>query len=86
MKNEERILKAIANKRRLSILRYLANKREETVGKLAALNKISLASTSRHLSILVGADLVDREQKGLEMYYHLNPVTHRLLDKLRTIC
>ncbi|MFH1867179.1 MAG: helix-turn-helix domain-containing protein [Patescibacteria group bacterium] len=61
MKNEERVLKAIANKRRLSILRHLANKRQETVGELAALNKISMASTSRHLSILAGADLIDRE-------------------------
>ncbi|MFA4936869.1 MAG: metalloregulator ArsR/SmtB family transcription factor [Patescibacteria group bacterium] len=85
MKNEERVLKAIANKRRLSILRHLANKHQETVGALAALNKISMASTSRHLSILAGADLVDREQKGLEMYYQLSSRGHRLINKLWTI-
>ena len=52
IKELERILKALANKRRLSILIYLKRHPEATVGEIASSIRLSLTSTSKHLSIL----------------------------------
>ena len=85
MRNMERTLKALANNRRLLILRHLAKVGSATVGELAGLNRIAMGSTSRHLSILKGVELIDQEQKSVEMYYHLTADGRRLLNKLLTI-
>jgi DNA-binding transcriptional ArsR family regulator len=68
-KELEKILKALANKRRLAILRYLKKKGEASVGDIADAINLSLKSTSRHLAVLFSADLVDRQQRSLEVYY-----------------
>lgn len=85
VRNMERVLKALANKRRLAILHHLVKNRSATVGELAALNRIAMGSTSRHLSILKGVDLVDQEQKSVEIYYRLTVDGERLIQKLTTI-
>lgn len=72
MKNLERILKALANKRRLAILAYLKKNKEASVSDIADGIQLSLKATSKHLSILTTADITDREQRSLQMYYHLN--------------
>ena len=82
MGNIERVLKAIANKRRLAILRHLDKNTQATVGELAGLNKISMPATSRHLSILFSVDLVESEQKSLEVYYKLSLSGRRFIHKL----
>ena len=64
-------MKALANKRRLAILRYLKGRKEATVGDIAEEIKLSFKSTSRHLSVLFSSDILEREQKGLEVYYRL---------------
>lgn len=71
MKDLEKTLKALANRRRLAILKYLKRKKEATVGDIAGEIKLSFKSTSRHLGILSGADLVEKEQRSLEVYYRL---------------
>ena len=71
LKNLERVLKALANKRRLSILAYLKKYPEATVGEVASAIHLSIKATSRHFLLLRNADLVDREQRGTEMFYRL---------------
>jgi len=71
LKQAERTLKALANRRRLSILRYLQTHPRATVGELAEAIKLSFKSTSRHLSVLSGADLIEREQRSLNVHYAL---------------
>ena len=71
-KEIERILKALANRRRLAIVRYLRRTREATVGDIADEIKLSFKATSKHLSILFSADIVERDQRSREMYYRLS--------------
>jgi len=73
MKDLERILKAFANKRRLAILEYLKKNKEANVGEIAEEIELSLKSTSRHLAVLSGADIVDREQRSLMVFYKIAP-------------
>lgn len=69
----ERTLKALANRRRLAILGHLKRQPEATVGEIAGAIKLSFKSTSKHLAILATADMVDRDQRSLQMYYRLAP-------------
>lgn len=70
-KEIERNMKALANNRRLAILRLLKHKKAATVGDISEEIKLSLKSTSRHLSVLFSADILEREQKGLQVFYCL---------------
>ncbi len=71
MKDYERMLKALANRRRLTVLRYLRKQKEARVGEIAAVIKLSFKATSRHLQQLSAAGIVERDQRGLEMWYHI---------------
>ena len=73
MKNLERALKALANKRRLEILRAIKKERngELSVGEVAERIGLSFKATSRHLSILTGADILTKEQRGLQVFYQI---------------
>lgn len=73
MKDLERILKALANKRRLAILAYLKKHKEASVGDIAGGIRLSLKATSKHLAILSAVDVLDREQRRLQMFYRLSP-------------
>ena len=74
MKELERILKALANRRRLAILRHLKQNKEAPVAELAHAIKLSFKSTSKHLGVLSAADVVEKEQRSLQMFYRLAPV------------
>jgi len=71
MKNLEKILKALANRRRLAILEYLKNHREAPVGEIAHEISLSFKATSKHLGILAVADIVERDQRNLQVFYRL---------------
>ena len=71
MKDYERMLKAVANRRRLAILRYLGREKEARVGTIAGAINLSFKATSRHLQQLAAADIVERRQRGLEMWYRI---------------
>ena len=75
MKQLEKELKALANQRRLSICKFLKRDREATVGEISDYIKLSFKSTSRHLAILYNAGILNKEQRGLDVYYHL-PSNH----------
>ncbi len=70
-KELEKQLKALANRRRLAILRHLKEHRQAPVGEIADEINLSLKATSKHLGILFAADIVEREQKSLQMFYRL---------------
>ena len=71
-KDLEKILKALANKRRLAILKILKYKKVRAVGEIAKDIKLSLKATSKHLAVLYAVDIVEREQKSLRMLYSLS--------------
>lgn len=75
MKNKEleRVLKALANRRRLAILLNLKRHKRASVGDTAAEINLSFNATSKHLGILYGAGILDREQHGLTMFYSVAP-------------
>ncbi len=71
MKNLEKQLKALANRRRLAILKYLKKVRQASVGEIAGEINLSFKATSKHLNILSTADILEREQVSLSVYYRL---------------
>ena len=44
-----------------------------TAGAIAANFDTARPTVSKHLQILTECELLDREQNGREIYYHLNP-------------
>lgn len=71
MKTYEKILKALANHRRLQIIKFIKDKKQATVGIIASHIKLSFKSTSKHLAVLYGAGIVEKEQKNLSMFYSI---------------
>ena len=86
MKELERLLKALANKRRLEIIQYLKKAKEASVGEIAEAIKLSFKATSKHLNKLAVADIVEKEQRNLQMWYSLTekqkPVARTLIATL----
>ena len=86
MKDLERILKAFANKRRLTILQYLKKNGEASVADIAEEIRLSFKATSKHLSVLAGVDIVDKEQRSVQMFYKIlsqqKPPAKRIIDLL----
>ena len=72
IKELEKILKVLANKRRLAIVALLKKGDKKTVGEVADEIKLSFAATSRNLRILAAVDLVDCEQVAAEVHYFLS--------------
>lgn len=73
MKNLERLLKAVANRRRLAILKYLKRNKEASVAEIAEAIRLSVKATSKHLGVLAGADVVERDQRSLFAFYRIAP-------------
>ena len=71
--------KAVANRRRLAILQYLKKHREAPVGELAEAIRLSFKATSKHLSILSAADIVEKEQRSLMVHYSLAKRQHPVI-------
>lgn len=82
MKDPERILKAMANRRRLAIVRFLRDRHEGSVGEIAEAIRLSFRATSKHLIILTAADIVDKEQRGLQMHYRLSVDKPKLANQI----
>lgn len=72
MKELENTLKALANRRRLYILQFLKIQKEASVQEIARVIKLSFKATFKHVNILFRVDLLDREQRGLHVFYSLN--------------
>jgi DNA-binding transcriptional ArsR family regulator len=68
----ERVLKALANRRRLAIVQYLSNREHASVGNIANEIKLSFKSTSHHLRLLAAADILEKEQTSTSIFYSLH--------------
>lgn len=75
MNNKElvKIFKAIANERRLDILRRVEKNKQLSVGVLSEQMDLSFRSVSKHLAVLTSAGLVEAKQMGLSRYYYISP-------------
>lgn len=71
MKELERTLKALANRRRLIIVQFLTNHQEAAVTDIAEQIPLSVKATSRHLQKLFSADILERRQRDKLVYYSL---------------
>jgi len=71
MKELERTLKALANKRRLEVLKFLKKNKEATVSEISEAIHLSFKATSKHLRVLSSVDLIEGEQRSLNIWYHL---------------
>jgi DNA-binding transcriptional ArsR family regulator len=71
MKELEKQFKALANRRRLAIIRYLKSRHKASVSDIAKEIKLRIKSTSKHLQVLAAVDFVDREQQSLHVFYFL---------------
>lgn len=84
-KELEKILKALANKRRIAILKFIKKSGAASVGDIAEAIKLSFKATSKHLMILFNVDIVEKEQISLTMIYSLPKHHHLLVAKLLSI-
>ncbi len=82
-KESERTYKAVANRRRIAILRHL-HSGGATVGELARAIRLSVKATSKHMQILAASGFVQSEQQGLYVHYSLgaHSETQRILKNL----
>ena len=71
LKDLEKLCKALANRRRLAILKYLNGRTKASVGDIA-----------KHLRILAACDLVEHEQQSLYVFYSLPKHKPALLKQI----
>ena len=76
------ILKAIANERRLKILRILNNEAGKSVSDLSGDIHLSFKATSRHLQKLKDARLVLSEQRNTNQHYSLSKEISSIIKAL----
>lgn len=67
------VFQAIADPTRRAILLLVAAQ-SMTAGAIAANFDTARPTVSKHLQILTECELLEQEQTGREIYYHLNPV------------
>jgi DNA-binding transcriptional ArsR family regulator len=72
------VFQAIADPTRRAILLLVASQ-SMTAGAIAANFETARPTVSKHLQILTECDLLEQEQNGREIFYHLNP------EKMREI-
>ncbi len=78
-------MKALANGRRLAILKYLKKMKEANVGELAGEIKLSFKATSKHLGILYAVGILEKEQRNLTINYRLVRTPHAAVRQILTI-
>lgn len=81
----ERVLKALGNRRRLAIIRYLSQRNNATVTELADTIRLSLTATSKHLAVLKAADIVADEKRSLLVIYSLVSPAHSAVKATLTL-
>jgi DNA-binding transcriptional ArsR family regulator len=79
METRRDVFQAIADPTRRAILVLIASQ-AMTPNALAAHFDSSRQAVSKHIQILTECELVKQEQKGREMYYHLNASKVKEID------
>lgn len=85
LKYLEKILKAMANSRRLAILRYLKFHKEASVGEMANEINLSIKATSKHMGILSALDILEKDQRNLQVFYRISSNKNSLFKHLLSI-
>ena len=80
MRTRRDVFQAIADPTRRAILLLLAS-HAMTPNALAEEFNTSRQAVSRHIQILTECELVKQEQKGREIYYHINAGKMKEVDK-----
>jgi DNA-binding transcriptional ArsR family regulator len=73
------VFQAIADPTRRAILLLVAAQ-SMTAGAIAANFDTARPTVSKHLQILTECELLEQEQTGREIYYHLNPEKLKEID------
>ena len=81
-KELEKVLKALANRRRLAIVTVLKRSSHMPVGDIAEKIKLSFKATSKHLSILASAELIDRGSRDSSCVITLRKIYPLLFETL----
>jgi DNA-binding transcriptional ArsR family regulator len=68
---QERVFKALGNRRRLAIVLLLKKRKLAAVGDIAEAIRLSFKATSKHLGILANANILAKEQQSLQVLYCL---------------
>ena len=84
-KELEKVLKALANKRRIAILKFIKKSGRASVGEIADAIRLSFKATSKHLMLLSNTDILEKEQVSLTMYYFLPKNNHPIASKLLSL-
>ena len=66
------VFQAIADPTRRAILLLLAASQSMTAGAIASNFDTARPTVSKHLQILTECELLEQEQSGREVYYHIN--------------
>jgi ArsR family transcriptional regulator len=74
----EKIFRALANHKRLEIIRLLGDMRPRPVVAIAEKIKLSQKSTSKHLIMLAQLDILEKERHANMVHYSLNKSLPRL--------
>ena len=82
MKELEKVLKALANERRLKILKILKKNSELSVGEVAEEIGLSFRSTSRHLNLLYRAGILEPVRKANLVEYQIAKPAPAVLFKI----
>ncbi|HYV90162.1 MAG TPA: metalloregulator ArsR/SmtB family transcription factor [Chitinophagales bacterium] len=73
------VFQAIADPTRRAILLLVATQ-SMTAGAIASNFDTARPTVSKHLQILTECELLEQEQNGREMYYHINPKKMKEVD------
>ena len=80
MKTRRDVFQAIADPTRRAILVLIASQ-PMTPNAIAEEFHTSRQAVSKHIQILAECELVKQEQKGRELYYHINATKIKEVDK-----
>ena len=86
MRELTRCLKAVANERRLMILRELSRREPLTVNMIAKRIGLSLKATSKHIQRLADCEMIERAQKSLSVWCKINrshPILRSILSHFK---
>jgi DNA-binding transcriptional ArsR family regulator len=78
----EKYMKALANRRRLTILGFLKREREANVSRIAFEMGLSMRATSRHLIILERASILNKTQRSKEVFYKISGASEDFIREI----
>ncbi len=79
---QEKIYKALGNKKRLEMLHLLKINRYLTVGQIAHTMNLSMQSASQQLKILESAHIIESSREGLQVFYALRKPTYPIIKSI----